>query len=208
LCERHGLRPRGALDGSGQGLLGLFKREHGEHRWRATRVTVADLARSAQCPRRKLFRQWAQAVGMNEVCLGHWGRRFRLAARSRDEGFRRWQPGDSKESALERQPGTSRRTRFASDGSRRHRAWRKLLRRWRPDDSMKFVSCDDPAPSVERLPDPETKGFRRWQPRDSWNGALQWQPSASVRKRYRLGTESLLRLGRESPFASVAGGRA
>jgi hypothetical protein len=51
--------------------------------------------------------------------LGRSCRRLRMAASYRDEGFRRCQPGDSKSKALERQPGTSRRKPFASDGSRR-----------------------------------------------------------------------------------------
>ena len=50
---------------------------------------------SAQCPRRTLFRQWAQIAAMSDVTLGAMPPSPNGRHRAWRERFRRWWPGDS-----------------------------------------------------------------------------------------------------------------
>ena len=94
-------------------------------------------------------RQWAQVAGMNDVTLGALPPSPR-AARSRDEGFRRWQPATQKARLWEWQPCFLRpkALRLGTE-SRRHRAWRERFRWWWPGDSENVVSCGGLAPPFE-----------------------------------------------------------
>ena len=104
-----------------------------------SRPAPRDPAASAQGPRRTLLRPWAQIAAKNGVSLGATAAVSEGAASSRDAGFRRWQPSDSRNKALERQPASSLRKSCATGGSRcRHRPRRQLFRRWRPGDSKQL----------------------------------------------------------------------
>ena len=114
-----------------------------------SRPAPRDPAASAQGPRRTLLRPWAQVAAVNPVSLGATAAVSEGAASSRDAGFRRWQPSDSRNKVLERQPRFLRpkKLRHGTE-SRRHRPRRMLFRRWRPGDSINVVSRGDSAYSL------------------------------------------------------------
>jgi hypothetical protein len=147
------------------------------------------------------------ADSRSERCfLGRHCRRLRRGCQIPRRRISEMAAGDSRNKALEWQPCFLRpkELRHGTE-SRRHRAWRQLLRRWRPGDSGNIAACDGPASSLRmsfasegsRPARSRDAGFRRWQP--ATQGIRLWKAA-------RFLPPKKLRHGRESPCATGSGG--